>query len=78
MQQHAQQYITNGRGEKIGAVLDIKTYRKMIDALDEYQSIKEYRSAKMKTDKEISCGEFVTLSEFKSKIAKKKSSRFQK
>lgn len=65
----------NEHGKKIGAIIDIKTYRKMINDLDEYLSIKEYRTAKNKTEKEIARGEFVTLKEFKRKFSKKKNGK---
>ena len=72
MLQQTEQYIINESGKKIGALIDIKVFRKMLAMLDEYQSIKEYRSSKIKTDEEISRGEFITLSDLKAKISKKK------
>ena len=40
------QYVTDGRGQKIAIILPIKDYEKMMDDLDEYASIVAYDKAK--------------------------------
>lgn len=40
------QYVTDGRGQKIAIILPIKDYEKMMDNLDEYACIVAYDKAK--------------------------------
>lgn len=58
-------YVTDNKGKKIAVVIAIKEYEKMIDELDDYYCRKEFNRKKVKTDKEISKGKFVTLEHYR-------------
>jgi hypothetical protein len=46
-------YPTNWHGQRIGVVLDIRVYRKMIADIEELETILAYDTAKMSGDKRI-------------------------
>lgn len=46
-------YVTNRRGEKIGVVLGIDDYRKLMADLEELESIRAYDAAKASGDEAI-------------------------
>ena len=55
------QYLTNLAGKRVGVILDMKTFQKMQDELDDYYCKRAYDKAKPVTDAEIKRGEFATL-----------------
>jgi hypothetical protein len=57
-------FITSNSGKKTDVILDIKTYEKILDDLEELYIIREYDKAKRKTDSEIKAGNFVTLKDY--------------
>ena len=70
--QQKQQYIIDDNGKRLAVVLDLKTYEKMMDDLDDYYCQRAYNEAKPVTDRQISNGEFVTLKELKAEVASQK------
>jgi hypothetical protein len=46
-------YVTNRRGQKVGVVLDIKDYKKMLADIEELESIRAYDAAKHSGDQAI-------------------------
>ena len=65
-----QQYIVDDKGKPVAVVIDMKTYKKMEDALDAYYCRKEYDRVKPLTDSEIRNGKFLTIDEFNEKRKK--------
>lgn len=61
--QKKRQYITDHNGRRVAVVLDVKTYEKMQDELDDYYSKRAYEKAKPLTDREIKRGDFVTVAQ---------------
>jgi hypothetical protein len=61
IQEQAVQYLTDADGNKIAVVIDIATYQKMRDELDELYCLKGYEQAVVETEPEIACGDYVTL-----------------
>ncbi len=57
-------FIINKSGKPTDVILDIKTYEKVIEELDELYCIREYDKAKKTTDSEINKGEYVTLDDY--------------
>ncbi len=49
MKTKEKRYITNDRGEKVGVILDIKDYDKMLEDVEELESIRAYDAAKSST-----------------------------
>jgi hypothetical protein len=61
IQEQAEQYLTDADGNKIAVVIDIATYQKMLEELDEFYCLKGYEQAVAETDPEIASGDFTTL-----------------
>jgi len=53
------QFITDDTGKKMGVLLPIKEYNRMLEELDEFEDVKLYDKAKREDD-----GERITLSEY--------------
>jgi hypothetical protein len=47
-------YVTNRRGQKVGVVLDIEDYKKMLADIEELESIRPYDAANDSGDESIS------------------------
>lgn len=47
-------YVTNRRGQKVGVVLDIDEYKKMVADIEELESIRAFDAAKDSGDQIIS------------------------
>ena len=69
------QYLTDQSGKRVGVVLDIDTYQKMQDDLDDYYCRKSYQRAKPSTDAEIKRGDFVTIDEIAAERRARKQNR---
>lgn len=52
-------YITDAGGKRVAVILDIATYTKMQDDLDEHYCKRAYERAVTATDAEIACGEVI-------------------
>jgi hypothetical protein len=59
-----EQYLTDANGNKIAVVIDIDTYQKLIEEIDELYCQKGYEQAVVETDPEIAAGDYVTLDEY--------------
>ena len=58
------QYVVDAQGNRIGVLLDMATYEKLFEALEELEDIRAYDEAKNKIRTEIKAGEYVTLEEY--------------
>ena len=47
-------YVTNRRGQKVGVVLALEDYKKMVAEIEELESIRAYDAAKSSGDEPIS------------------------
>jgi hypothetical protein len=59
-----EQYLTDANGNKIAVVIDIDTYQKLIEEIDELYCQKGYEQALAETEPEIAVGDYVTLDEY--------------
>jgi len=50
----AKRYLTNRRGERVGVVLSIEEYRKVMADLEELESIRAYDAAKASGEEPVS------------------------
>jgi prevent-host-death family protein len=48
-----ERYIVNQKGERVGVILDISEYRKILEELEELESIRAYDAAKASEDEAI-------------------------
>ncbi len=53
MSHKPKRYLTNRHGEKVGVVLGIEDYRKLMADLEELESIRAYDAAKVSGDQAI-------------------------
>ncbi|MEE9201996.1 MAG: hypothetical protein V3U31_02230 [Dehalococcoidia bacterium] len=53
MQELKEQFIVNEAGERVGVVLDIGVYRKLLEELEELESIRAYDRAKGSGDEAV-------------------------
>ena len=53
MIQPGEQFVVNERGVRVAVLLDIESYRKMLDALEELECIRAYDEAKASGDRTI-------------------------
>ena len=58
------QYLTDAQGNKIAVVLEMETYQKLLDELDELRCQQGYQQAVEETEVEIQSGDYVTLDEY--------------
>ncbi len=65
-----EQYLTDENGNRIAVVLDINTYKKLLDELDEYYCLKGYEQGVTETEPEITSGDYLTLEQY---VANRKS-----
>jgi len=73
--QKKKRYITDQAGKRVGVMLDLPTFQKMEDELDDYYSRRAYEKAKPGTDGEIKRGDFVTIEEVISRRGERKTRR---
>lgn len=59
-----EQFLIDNQGNKIAVVLDIQTYQKILEDLDEFYCEKAYEQAVIETDQEIAQGEYLSLDEY--------------
>jgi hypothetical protein len=55
----AQQYITDGKGRKKGIIISLRDYKKMLDDIEELESIRAYDAAKSSGDERIPFGQAI-------------------
>lgn len=65
------QFITDAKGQRVGVVLSIKSYEKLLSAGEDAADIRAYRQARPKVMAEIAKGDFTTLAEYKAKRRRK-------
>ena len=53
MSKFKENYVVDGQGNPIGVVLDIADYRKLLEELEELESIRAYDAAKASADEAI-------------------------
>ena len=58
------QYLVDSAGKPVAVVLDLKTFKKMEDDLDDYYCRKEYDRVKKATDDEVRSGKASTIEEY--------------
>jgi hypothetical protein len=64
-------YITDSKGKRVGVLIDIATYEKFLEALEELEDIKAYDEVKNKVKMEIRIGRSSTLQEYLNKRMKR-------
>ena len=66
-----EQFVTDSRGKKIGVILDLETYRRLLEAEEDLADIEAYDKAAPAVHVSVAKGDFITLSELKGTHRKK-------
>lgn len=61
------QYVTDAKGRRIGVVLDLTSYERLLAASEDTADVRAYRKAKPKIEAEVSRGQVITLADYKAK-----------
>jgi len=59
-----QRYVVDAQGNRVAVLLDVATYEKLFEALEELEDIRAYDKAKDKVEAELKAGEYTTLEEY--------------
>lgn len=59
-----EQYITDAQGKRIAVVLNINTYQKLLEDLDEFYCLRGYEQGVAETEPEILSGDYLTLEQY--------------
>lgn len=62
--QLAEKYLTDQEGNKIAVVLEIESYQKLLDELDELYCEKGYEQAIKETNEDIEQKDYISLDEY--------------
>jgi hypothetical protein len=59
-----EQFLTDNQGKKIAVIIDLETYQKMLDDLDEFYCEKGYEQSIIETEEELNQGDWISLEEY--------------
>ncbi len=63
------EFVTNKKGQRVAVLLDVKSYTRLMDAVEKLADIRAYDKAKPQVTTELKRGQFVTLSQHLKKKA---------
>jgi hypothetical protein len=61
----SEQFVTDAKGNRIGVMLDLKTYQRLREAEEELADIAAYDAARAKTQREVANGGAVSLQKYR-------------
>jgi hypothetical protein len=67
-----EQFVTDGKGKRVGVLLDLKTYDRLREAEAELADVRAYDAAKPKVVVDVKAGRFSTLADYRAKRGKAK------
>ena len=67
---HEEQFVTDGKGKRVGVLLDLKTYDRLREAEEELADVRAYDAARPKVVADVSAGQFSTLADYRAKRSK--------
>src|SRR5438105_10208763 len=67
-----EQFITDAKGERVGVLLNLKTYERLREAEEELADIQSYDAARSTVLTEVKSGQFATLSDYQAARARKR------
>ena len=68
----AEQFITDPAGNRVGVLLELRTYERLREAEEELADIRAYDTAQRTVRAEIASGQFATLAEYRAGRARKR------
>ena len=67
-----EQFVTDGKGKRVGVLLDLKTYDRLREAEEELADVRAYDAARPKVAADVKAGQFSTLADYRAKRSKAK------
>lgn len=58
------QFVTDAKGRQVGVLLNLKAYKRLLEAKEELEDIAAYDAARPKVLAELHLGDFLTIQEF--------------
>jgi hypothetical protein len=68
-----EQFVTDPRGERVGVLLDLPTYKRLREAEEELSDIRAYDAARPKVATELAAGNFTTLAGYRARHPSRRS-----
>lgn len=62
-----EQFVTDVKGQRVGVLLDLKTYERLREAEEDLADIRAYDAARPRVRAEIEAGKFVSLANYRAK-----------
>ena len=67
-----EQFVTDGKGKRVGVLLDLNTYNRLREAEEELADVRAYDAARPKIVADVKAGRFSTLADYRAKRGKAK------
>ena len=67
-----EQFVTDGKGKRVGVLLDLKTYDRLREAEEELADTRAYDAARPKAVADLKAGRFSTLADYRAKRSQAK------
>lgn len=64
------QFVTDQKGKRVGVMLDLKTYQRLLDAAEDTADIRAYRKARPKILAQVANGDAISLAQYRTKRGK--------
>jgi len=58
------QFVTDAKGRQVGVLLNLKAYKRLLEAQEELEDIAAYDAARPKVMAELAKGDFMTITDF--------------
>jgi hypothetical protein len=65
-----EQFVTDGKGKRLGVLLDLKTYDRLREAEEGLADVRAYDAARPKITADLKAGRFSTLAAYQAKRCK--------
>ena len=68
----AEQFVTDVKGQRVGVLLDLRTYNRLREAEEELADVRAYDAAKLKVTADLNAGRSTTLADYRSRRSTKR------
>ncbi len=68
----AEQFVTDVKGQRVGVLLDLRTYNRLREAEEELADVRAYDTAKLKVTADLNAGHSTTLADYRSRRSSKR------
>ena len=68
----AEQFVTDVKGQRVGVLLDLRTYNRLREAEEELSDVRAYDAARVKVTADLNAGRSTTLADYRSRRSSKR------